>query len=54
VLVPPVSANRALHAHVSPLLDGLLAAGATGEFPSLSDDEEFAGFRAGLYLEEVS
>jgi 4-hydroxy-tetrahydrodipicolinate synthase len=35
-------ANRALYAHASGLLDGLLVAGTTGEFPSLSDDERLS------------
>jgi 4-hydroxy-tetrahydrodipicolinate synthase len=37
-----LAANRALYAHVSGLLDGLLVAGTTGEFPSLSDEERLS------------
>lgn len=37
-----LAANRALYAHVSGLLDGLLVAGTTGEFPSLSEQERLS------------
>jgi 4-hydroxy-tetrahydrodipicolinate synthase len=43
-----LAANRALYAHVSRLLDGLLVAGTTGEFPSLSDDERLSLVAAAL------
>jgi 4-hydroxy-tetrahydrodipicolinate synthase len=35
-------ANRLLYKHVAGLVDGLLIAGTTGEFPALSDDERLA------------
>ncbi len=35
-------ANRALYKFVGGLLDGVLVAGTTGEFPALSDDERLA------------
>ena len=35
-------ANRALYKHVAGLLDGLLIAGTTGEFPALDDAERLA------------
>jgi 4-hydroxy-tetrahydrodipicolinate synthase len=37
-----LAANRALYVHVNGLLDGLLVAGTTGEFPSLDDSERLA------------
>jgi 4-hydroxy-tetrahydrodipicolinate synthase len=37
-----LAANRALYAHVSGLLDGMLVAGTTGEFPSLTDEERLS------------
>ena len=37
-----LAANRTLYRHVSGLLDGMLVAGTTGEFPSLSDDERLS------------
>jgi 4-hydroxy-tetrahydrodipicolinate synthase len=43
-----LAANRALYAHVSGQLDGLLVAGSTGEFPSLSDDERLSLIAAAL------
>jgi 4-hydroxy-tetrahydrodipicolinate synthase len=43
-----LAANRLLYAHVSRLLDGLLVAGTTGEFPSLSDDERLSLVAAAL------
>jgi 4-hydroxy-tetrahydrodipicolinate synthase len=43
-----LAANRKLYGHVSGLLDGLLVAGTTGEFPSLSDDERLALVAAAL------
>jgi 4-hydroxy-tetrahydrodipicolinate synthase len=43
-----LSANRALYGHVSGLLDGMLVAGTTGEFPSLSDDERLSLIAAAL------
>jgi 4-hydroxy-tetrahydrodipicolinate synthase len=43
-----LAANRALYAHVSSLLDGLLVAGTTGEFPALSDDERLSLVAAAL------
>jgi 4-hydroxy-tetrahydrodipicolinate synthase len=36
------TANRVLYKHVTGLLDGLLVAGTTGEFPALDDDERLA------------
>ncbi|HJZ27302.1 MAG TPA: dihydrodipicolinate synthase family protein, partial [Streptosporangiaceae bacterium] len=35
-------ANRALYKFVAGLLDGLLVAGTTGEFPALDDAERLA------------
>ncbi len=43
-----LAANRKLYGHVSGLLDGLLVAGTTGEFPALSDDERLALVAAAL------
>jgi 4-hydroxy-tetrahydrodipicolinate synthase len=43
-----LAANRAMYAHVSSLLDGVLVAGTTGEFPSLSDDERLSLVAAAL------
>lgn len=43
-----LAANRALYMHVSGLLDGLLVAGTTGEFPALSDDERLSLATAAL------
>jgi 4-hydroxy-tetrahydrodipicolinate synthase len=37
-----LGANRTLHKFVAGLLDGLLVAGTTGEFPALDDDERLA------------
>jgi len=37
-----LGANRALYKHVAGLLDGLLIAGTTGEFPALDDAERLA------------
>lgn len=37
-----LSANRVLYKHVAGLLDGLLVAGTTGEFPALDDAERLA------------
>jgi 4-hydroxy-tetrahydrodipicolinate synthase len=37
-----LAANRALYEHVNGLLDGILVAGTTGEFPALSDDERLS------------
>jgi 4-hydroxy-tetrahydrodipicolinate synthase len=37
-----IDANRALHKFVGGLLDGLLVAGTTGEFPALEDAERLA------------
>jgi 4-hydroxy-tetrahydrodipicolinate synthase len=37
-----LAANRALYVHVSGLLDGMLVAGTTGEFPSLTDEERLS------------
>jgi 4-hydroxy-tetrahydrodipicolinate synthase len=37
-----LAANRALYVHVNGLLDGVLVAGTTGEFPSLDDGERLA------------
>jgi 4-hydroxy-tetrahydrodipicolinate synthase len=43
-----LAANRTLYAHVSGQLNGLLVAGSTGEFPSLSDDERLSLIAAAL------
>jgi 4-hydroxy-tetrahydrodipicolinate synthase len=37
-----LGANRTLHKFVAGLVDGLLVAGTTGEFPALDDDERLA------------
>ena len=37
-----LGANRTLHKFLAGLLDGLLVAGTTGEFPALDDDERLA------------
>jgi 4-hydroxy-tetrahydrodipicolinate synthase len=37
-----LDANRALYKHVAGLLDGLLVAGTTGEFPALDDGERLS------------
>jgi 4-hydroxy-tetrahydrodipicolinate synthase len=37
-----LAANRALYKHVGGLLDGMLVAGTTGEFPALSDEERLS------------
>jgi 4-hydroxy-tetrahydrodipicolinate synthase len=37
-----LAANRALYTHVGGLLDGMLVAGTTGEFPSLTDEERLS------------
>jgi 4-hydroxy-tetrahydrodipicolinate synthase len=37
-----LEANRALYKHVAGLLDGLLIAGTTGEFPALDDSERLS------------
>jgi 4-hydroxy-tetrahydrodipicolinate synthase len=43
-----LAANRALYAHVNGMLSGILVAGTTGEFPSLSDDERLSLLAAAL------
>jgi 4-hydroxy-tetrahydrodipicolinate synthase len=43
-----LTANRALYAHITGLLDGMLVAGTTGEFPALSDDERLSLVAAAL------
>jgi 4-hydroxy-tetrahydrodipicolinate synthase len=43
-----LDANRALYKHLTGLLDGLLVAGTTGEFPALDDAERLSLVELGL------
>lgn len=43
-----LDANRALYKHLAGLLDGLLVAGTTGEFPALDDTERLSLFELAL------
>jgi 4-hydroxy-tetrahydrodipicolinate synthase len=43
-----LAANRTLYKHVAGLLDGLLVAGTTGEFPALDDGERLSLIELGL------